>query len=39
MKRGQARRRFLELKALLPEQVQAVLQAYEKWDIRGAADG
>jgi hypothetical protein len=39
LKRGGARRRFLELKALLPEQVQAVLQAYEKWDIRGAADG
>jgi hypothetical protein len=39
MKRGQARRRFRELQAFLPEQVRAVVEAYWKWEIRGPADG
>jgi hypothetical protein len=34
-----ARRRFRELQASLPDDVQVVLRAYQKWEIRGAADG
>lgn len=40
IKRGrEARRRFRELRASLPDDVQVVVRAYEKWEIRGAADG
>jgi hypothetical protein len=39
LKPRQARRRFRELQASLPEHVQVVLRAYHKWEIRGAADG